>query len=72
MHTDYLVLVTAVVSVGKINDCDIYRVNGVQFVPMWRPMPEGVTDPGDDRITEVCLSVLGLSDLLLAVEYSYF
>uniref|UniRef100_A0A914V0H9 Phosphatidylinositol-3-phosphatase SAC1 n=1 Tax=Plectus sambesii TaxID=2011161 RepID=A0A914V0H9_9BILA len=53
VHNDYLLLVTAVVSVGKINECDIYRVNGVQFVPMWRALPDGVIDPGDDRITEM-------------------
>lgn len=49
----YLVLVTACVSVGKIGDCDVYRVTGVQFLPMWKALPPNATVLDDDRIGEV-------------------
>ncbi len=53
-HIDsYLVIVTGVLSVGKIRDADIYRVTGVQFLSMSRPLPTNIVEPIDERVAEV-------------------
>ncbi|VDK17407.1 unnamed protein product [Anisakis simplex] len=39
---NYLLVVTSVLSVGQINNCDIYRITSVQFVPL--KVPSQVVD----------------------------
>lgn len=46
-------MVTGCISVGKIDECDIYRITAVQFLPMWAPLPPGSQGVGDERVNEV-------------------
>lgn len=50
---NYLVMVTACISVGKIFESDVYRITGVQFLPLRQPLPRGVQLIGDERVLEV-------------------
>jgi synaptojanin len=50
---NYLAVVTACISIGKIGESEVYKITGVQFLPMWAPLPPGIQTTGDERIGEV-------------------
>lgn len=50
----YLILVNGVFSVGKLHECDVYKIINVQFIPLQYEISEFL----DPRIVEVRMSCL--------------